>query len=406
LKPDVTARKPSSKDDYLPSRVPPALNLLQSFEHDPALADIHPRLSAMRISKIAPSAPLAREMVRPIKTGQRPLFRVVPPLMWRTRFSAVHTSLADLSLLASLDIEVASYTSYTVSIRSVDLSVLGGDIKSLTSVDTSAPSSPGDQLSYLYKATPDLGADGTPALGSKGHILTLSIEADIHISPSCTPRVSITWKTSVDFASEAQANLLKAAHRLSSASHRLSSASQASIKSPDAVPAGDSEPVPNTINLTLTITGPPRVRVGSPFTWSVFIVNRSDKARRLAIMVIPKRKRDAHRPSSSASSIGAGARGVEGKESLAPAVLDENVVYGRQKGAKAEVTELVCLTTDIRLGQLAPGSCYTADLKFVALAAGVQAVECVRVVDLATNETADVRDLPSMFAVEEKSAPE
>src|SRR5690348_16875175 len=78
LKPDVTARKPASQDDYLPSRVPPALNLLQSFEHDPALAGIHPRLSAMRISKIAPSAPLAREMVCPIKTGQRPLFRVVP----------------------------------------------------------------------------------------------------------------------------------------------------------------------------------------------------------------------------------------------------------------------------------------------------------------------------------------
>ncbi|KAF3043187.1 hypothetical protein E8E12_007692 [Didymella heteroderae] len=396
LKPDVTARKPSSHDDYLPSRVPPALNLLQSFEHDPALAGIHPRLSAMRISKIAPSAPLARELVRPIKTGQRPLFRVVPPLMWRTRFAAVHASLADLSLLASLDIEVASYTSYAVSIKSANLSILGGDIKPLTSVDISAPSSPGDQLSYLYKVTPDLGADGAPALGSNGHILTLSIEADIHISPSCMPHVSITWSTAVDFASEAQANLLKAAHRLSSTSHA------GSIKSPDALPATDSEPPPNTINLTLTMTGPPRVKVGEPFHWSVFIVNRSDKVRRLAIMVIPKRKRDAHRPTSSASSIGHGARGGEGKELLAPAVLDENIVYGRQKGAKAEVTELVCLTTDVRLGQLAPGSCYTSDLKFIALAAGVQGVECVRVVDLATNETADVRDLPSIVAVGEE----
>ncbi|KAJ4380851.1 hypothetical protein N0V86_004213 [Didymella sp. IMI 355093] len=394
LKPDVTARKPSSHDDYLPSRVPPALNLLQSFEHDPALAGIHPRLSAMRISKIAPSAPLAREMVRPIKTGQRPLFRVVPPLMWRTRFAAVHTSLADLSLLASLDIEVASYTSYGVSIRSVNLSLLGGDIKPLTSVDTSAPSSPGDQLSYLYKATPDLSADGTPALGTKGHILTLSIEADIHISPSCTPHVTITWKTSVDFASEARANLLKAAHRLSSASHTDS------IKSPSALPAPDPEPAANAINVTLTITGPPRARVGEPFYWSVFIVNRSDKLRRLAIMVMPKRKRDAHRPTSSSSSIRPTSRAQGGeKELLATAVADENVVYARQKGARAELTELVCLTTDIRLGTLAPGSCYTADVGFVALAAGEQAVECVRLVDLATNETADIRDLPSIVVI-------
>jgi hypothetical protein len=50
--------------------------------------------------------------------------------------------------------------------------------------------------------------------------------------------------------------------------------------------------------------------------------------------------------------------------------------------------------------QLAPGSCYTADLKFIALTAGVQAVESVRVIDLATNETADIRDLPSIVAVE------
>lgn len=41
-----------------------------------------------------------------------------------------------------------------------------------------------------------------------------------------------------------------------------------------------------------------------------------------------------------------------------------------------------------------------ADLKFMALSAGVQAVESVRVIDLATNETADIRDVPSIVAVE------
>lgn len=50
--------------------------------------------------------------------------------------------------------------------------------------------------------------------------------------------------------------------------------------------------------------------------------------------------------------------------------------------------------------QLAPGSCYTADVKFIALSAGAQSVESVRVIDLATNETADIRDLPSIVAVE------
>lgn len=43
-----------------------------------------------------------------------------------------------------------------------------------------------------------------------------------------------------------------------------------------------------------------------------------------------------------------------------------------------------------------------ADVKFLALSAGVLGVEAVRVVDLTTNETADVRDLPSIVAIDEK----
>jgi hypothetical protein len=54
--------------------------------------------------------------------------------------------------------------------------------------------------------------------------------------------------------------------------------------------------------------------------------------------------------------------------------------------------------------QLSPGSCYTADLRFLALSAGVLSVESIRVIDLATNETADIRELPSIVAVEPASS--
>jgi hypothetical protein len=52
---------------------------------------------------------------------------------------------------------------------------------------------------------------------------------------------------------------------------------------------------------------------------------------------------------------------------------------------------------------LAPGACYRADLSFLALSSGVLSVDAVRVVDLATNETADIRDLPAIVAVENTS---
>ena len=51
---------------------------------------------------------------------------------------------------------------------------------------------------------------------------------------------------------------------------------------------------------------------------------------------------------------------------------------------------------------LAPGACFTAELKFVALVSGVLNVDAVRVMDLATQEVADLRDLPSIIAVEKE----
>lgn len=51
---------------------------------------------------------------------------------------------------------------------------------------------------------------------------------------------------------------------------------------------------------------------------------------------------------------------------------------------------------------LVPGACYTADIKFIALTAGVLSVEGLRIIDLATNETTDIRDLPAIVATDEE----
>jgi hypothetical protein len=407
FKPASTPKKTDPQDEYLPSRMPTALNLLQAFESDPALAGVHPRLSAMRINKIAPSAaPVVREMVRPIRSGQRLLFRVLPALIWRIRYAKVQTSLSDLSLMASLDLEIASYATYDVRIKMVDLTLHGGDVKLFANMENSdLAHKPGDQLTYLYKIKPDIAPDGTPALGSKGHFLTMTVSAEVLMSETCHPNIAIEWKTPVDFtaAAEQTPSMIKTAHRLSTPATQASKATN-----PDALPAHDTqsqasdEAANNAINITLTISGPSKVTVGEIFTWDVFIVNRSDKVRKLAVLVIPKRKRDfekqhVSRPSTSSVD---GQHKAGKKELLATAVVDENIVYAKQKSARTETAELICLTTDIRLGQLAPGSCYTADLKFLPLSVGVLGVESVRVIDLVTNETVDVRELPSVVATE------
>jgi hypothetical protein len=306
----------------------------------------------MRINKVTPSAPVAREMVRPIRNGQKPIFRVLPPLIWRVRYSRLHEPLNDLSLIASLDLEVAQFATYDVRIKKVGLALHGGKSIALSKEqDATVSHKPGDQLTYLYKIVPDAAPDGTPALGSKGHYLTLNVEANVTMSNDCRPDIAIEWKTPVDFASEQASGHVKAFHRPSSSMSQATNASN-----PDALVGADSQEqygraLPNNdINITLTISGPPSVRVGDIFTWDVFIVNRSDKMRRLAILVIVKRPRDGEKHRSHPSTSSAGGPRVEKRELLATAVTDENVVYAKQKSTRTETADLICLTTDIRVG--------------------------------------------------------
>lgn len=329
--------------------MPTALNLLQSFESDPALAGINPRLSALRINKIAPSAPVFKELTKPIRTGHRQLFRALPALIWRIRYSKIQASLSHMSLMASLDLEVAYVTACRINIQDISLSITGGEVQTITGHENpSLVYKPGDQLTYLYKIQPELGIDGMPIFGKDGHMLSLNIKASVLVREDCRPVVNIAWQTAVDFTSDHNTNLIKAAHRLSTASS--ASVQQRRSVGPDGIAGSDAGEgnLDKVIHVTFTISGPPKVQVGETFTWKAFIFNRSDRTRQLAVLVLPKRKRDMHRSHPSASSVGV--RNADSKALIANAVEDENIVYARQKSARLEAADLVCLTTDIRIG--------------------------------------------------------
>ena len=68
-----------------------------------------------------------------------------------------------------------------------------------------------------------------------------------------------------------------------------------------------------------------------------------------------------------------------------------------QRNSAVDSTEIVCLTTEIRVGPLAPSACYEVELKFIALKVGIVAIEGVRVIDLGTQEHVDIKDLPTII---------
>jgi hypothetical protein len=165
----------------------------------------------------------------------------------------------------------------------------------------------------------------------------------------------------------------------------------------------------------MTFTGPDTpVQPGQEFTWTVFVVNRVSKhdapggggipvstaARKLALLAIPKRRRNELRvirpPSTAGSVAGPGKRDAL----IADAVLDENVVHAMQRSSVVDSTEVVCLSADVRVGPLAPNACAVAELRFLALREGVVGIEAVRVVDLGSQEHVDIRELPTVVIVE------
>lgn len=325
------------------------MNLLQSFDTDPALAGIHPRLSAMRISKIAPTAPVSKELVRPIRTGQRRLFRTLSALVWRMRYSKTHAPVGDASLLGSLDLETTNIPGCSVDITNIDLNIEDGSISPV--IKRSFPMSdlkPGDQITYVYRVSPDLSVERGP--GREGHMLLLQMKVQVALADGSRPKLDIQWKSAVDFTADHSTSFVKAAHRLSNPAMQ-----PPKPLNPDALPQdsqsqqGDgTENAP--INVVLTLSGPDKVHVGDTFNWEVFMVNRSDKARKLALLVIPKRKRDVGRHRSHSSVSSRSGHGLEKKELIASAVVDENIVYAKQKNARTDVAEMVCLTTDVRIG--------------------------------------------------------
>ena len=67
-----------------------------------------------------------------------------------------------------------------------------------------------------------------------------------------------------------------------------------------------------------------------------------------------------------------------------------------QKHAAIEPAEIICFSTDVRVGPLAPSACHIIELRFMALKSGVIGLDAVRVIDMATQEHVDITDLPSI----------
>ncbi|KAF4627093.1 hypothetical protein G7Y89_g11058 [Cudoniella acicularis] len=403
----------SLTEEYLPSQIPSGMNLLEAFSGDPALGGIKPRLSALRVSQVKPVTQAARELMRPLKNISRQAIKVYPAINARVRYSRSSTTATNMAVMASLDIDITPFANCKIVLEKVNLEIVGGsvdDLNIISGMTLPITCLPQDDVTFLYKLLPD---DMDATIKSQVRILDISITATAHLSAVCRPQISMHWTTSLDFTPPLNPGYghptqpIQRPHRpaqlsIGSAFETTPTVSTLAVSRPDALPSVDittrhqrNPSVPD-FGVTMTFSGPPidsPIYPGIPFTWSVFIVNRSDRPRKLALTVLPKRRRTETRITRPPST---GHGGSRKDPKVADAFMDENIVHAMQKNSAIDPTDIVCLSTDTRVGPLAPSACYEVELKFMALKVGIVDVEAVRVIDLGSSEHVDIKDLPSI----------
>ncbi|KAK0729355.1 TRAPP trafficking subunit Trs65-domain-containing protein [Apiosordaria backusii] len=448
-------KSPDQRDGYMLSCVPSGMNMLDSFANDPMLGGIKPCLSAQRVARVAP-ATQSKDSLRRINGLQNLKLKIFPLLHCRVRFSRPNTSPPSPALIALVETDFTPYFDCEASLNQISLQVTNGNAEDLNNQPgMRLPLScvAHDHLTFLYKLTPSQLDLATTKAPIRDRELIITIEISILVRSEtepnpCTPKLSMTWTTPLDFTLPVNPGFGQPMTQPIQRSHRPSQLSisggvdsqplvSPSVIRPDALPSLEAaarsatETALPDFGITLTFTGPEKpVYVGEEFIWTVFVVNRcrpssmiaaaspghfsyssiittnsaaaaASQSRKLMLLVVPHRRRNE---GGAAGALGRPLlhRGshttmmMTGKRDplVADAVLDENVVYAMQKAGGVDNAEVVCLSADVRVGPLAPNACAVVELRFLALREGVVGVEAVKVVDLASQEHVDVRELP------------
>ncbi|KAK3362743.1 TRAPP trafficking subunit Trs65-domain-containing protein [Lasiosphaeria hispida] len=436
LKPSDSDRSGGLPNGYMRSSTPSGMNLLEAFADDSMLGGIKPQLSALRVSRVAPVTK-SKDAHRRIKGMRNLRLKVCLVVHTRVRFARPNTTPPSPALIALLEVDFTPFFECEVALDKITLAVTDSTVEDMNTEDgmrLPLRCVAHDHLTMIYRLAPQqLDIVGK----NSARDLDIKIEMAVLVRPegpnSCVPHLSMTWSQNVDFTLPVNPGFgqpitqpIQRSHRPSQLSIGAGGEAQSlvspSVSRPDALPsleAATANPLETVIpdfGITMTFSGPGQpVYAGEEFSWSVFVVNRSKQegagrssitgagagavpassARKLALLAIPKRRRNELRVARPPSSSGSGL-GSKRDHLIADAVLDENIVHAMQRSSVVDSTEVVCLSADVRVGPLAPNACAVVELRFLALRAGVVGIEAVRVVDLGTQEHVDIRELPTV----------
>lgn len=368
---------PISQKEYLKSFEPLPSNVLESLQFEPALHGSKVTLPESRITKVAPKAPHLKDAAKPIRGASKRAFPAVPAIFSKIRYSALPDA-----MIASLHLETSHIIAGTVTITAVDLDVPNAKVEHLTNVALPLDTRGGDETIILYRIAAAESAK-TPT-STAGMPVSISISAQATLDQGSNITFSITWQAQVDLSQTLPKPVYRWSRPLSTMSghHRgLSVQSNPSVATMDTLPkAGEG----GGSGITFTFSAPATVYKNAELKLNVHCSNRSGRSRRFGLMML--------RPRKSRTTAMSQATTVD-------ADLIANI-FNAPLLERIKSSDVHDLNPDVRIGPLPTGACFEAQLKFRVLKTGVLDIGVLRILDLDTRQTVDVRELPDVVALE------
>lgn len=350
--PTPLSLSPILDSDYLPSALPEPENLLGNLVQ--SIKPVNPNgdalsLPASRLVKVAPRASSNSEDARPLRTSSK-LIPVFPILLVRV------TSTEAMRMpepVASLDLELARYVECSVNIH--DITVKANRLRSecLTeSLQSSLILQSGDRSSLMYKLHDDAERGSASQVD---HVLEVDITAVVQLSDSCKPRLKAQWRGGIPFFGKGPSHWRRPTSSSSDVfTSRPVSKHLSMVGRPTSMLGQD-------LGVTFSFSGPSIVNNGETFCLDIFIVNRSSRRKRLAIIAVPNSMRTLQTSASGLRPLSATSEVLRWHNETAESVIESKYLFKQQSNRQHHTAEVVCLNADVRIGYVQPPDALSPD---------------------------------------------
>lgn len=343
-------------------------NLLAPLHFDPRMAEQQDYFSAETLTP--QSGPREPDELRPVRAASKRALPIIPAFFMRTRYSVMSNA-----VVASVHVETSRLISGALNLHDFNVSISDARVEDLSSLQLPIESRAGDEIVALYKLT----STGTSRT-TKGPI-SVKIRAKLSRLQRAEIDIDFAYQTSVDLSQAASRPSYRWSRPLSSGGQQPHRRSIKEASQPP-VPGKDQAARKTEAGVTFKFSAPHMVFFQETFFLKVMCINDTDRIRRFTLVSLQERK-----PTK--------ARLEPGDQNNADRIGKLFNAPPLEATRKPDVQDV---EPDVRVGPVPAEGCWEVNVKLRANTMGALDLGTIRIVDLDSRRTVDVRDLPDVIA--------